>query len=127
MSVPATGPFYITWKSAFFTLNECKLGCALVIYVRFEDGTPLDETTIGEIIGAPSGLKGLDVTGLVDHLQETNNVYPDILKGGEPMAAWARDAWNHWLDPQAAPLGRSDYDVSMVHGWLLCMESKGEC
>lgn len=103
----APPPLRIAWNGVSFTLDECQLACALNIYVQFEDGTPLDEKTIAEIIGAFSGLQKMNCAGLVDHLRLTNNVYPNVLADGphKMFATWARDAWNKWLDPAAAPVG----------------------
>ncbi len=103
----APPPLHIAWNGVSFTLHECQLACALNIYLQFEDGTPLDEKIIGEIIGAFSGLQNMNCAGLVDHLRVTNNVYPDVLADGDHnmFATWARDAWNKWQDPAAAPVG----------------------
>lgn len=96
---------HIAWQGVPFTLYECQLACALTIYVTFEDGTPLDDTTIGKVIGAASGLENMNCAGLVDHLKRTDNIYPEVLAGGHEWSQWARDAWSMWLDPQAAPVG----------------------
>ena len=98
-------PLHIAWQGVPFTLYECQLACALSIYITFEDGTALDDTTIGQVLGASSGLQNVNCDGLVAHLQETNNVYPHVLEGGEAWAKWARDKYNRWLDPKAAPVG----------------------
>ena len=89
-TMSANPPLHIAWHSVPFTLVECQLACALSIYIRFEDGTPLDDTTIGEIIGASSGLQNVNCAGLVNHLKLTNNVYPEVLAGGPAVAKWAR-------------------------------------
>ena len=52
------------------------LAYALALYVQFEDGTPLNNSTIGQVIGASSGLRNMDCADLVDHLRLTKNVYP---------------------------------------------------
>ena len=75
------------------------------IYVPFEDGTTMDDTTIGQVLGAFSGLENVNCVGLVTHLQETNNAYPQVLNDGEPMAQWARHMYTKWLGPEAAVLG----------------------
>ena len=69
---------YIAWLGAPFTLEECQLACALSIYVPFEDGTTMDDTTIGQVLGASSGLENVNCAGLVEHLKETDNVYPQV-------------------------------------------------
>ena len=93
------------WGNTPLTREDCTLACALRIYVKFEDGTELDDTTIGEVVGYYNGLDDVKCTGLVEHLRQTDNVYPRVLAGGVEMAVWARDMWNHWLDPAAAPVG----------------------
>ena len=98
-------PLHILWQGIPFTLYECRLACALAIYVQFEDGTPLDHITIGKVISASSGLQNMNCAGLVDYLRLTNNVYPEVLVCSAGWARWARDAWNMWLDPMAAPDG----------------------
>ncbi|CAF9939509.1 MAG: hypothetical protein ALECFALPRED_008159 [Alectoria fallacina] len=86
-------PLHIAWHGVPFTLYECRLACALALYVTFEDGTPLDDGTIGQVIGASSGLQNVDCAGLVEHLRLTNDVYPQVRDGGEAWAVWARDAY----------------------------------
>ena len=98
------GP-HLIWHGTPFTLNECRLACALAIHVCFEDRTPLDHITIGQVIGAAKGLKEMNCEGLVEHLHHTNNVYPEIASGGDALGDWAQNAWNKWLDPKAAPFG----------------------
>lgn len=85
---------YIAWHGVPFTLEECQLACALSIYITFEDGTRLDDTTIGQVLGASSGLKNVNCAGLVAHLKETDNVYPAVLNGGDQWAQWARYKYN---------------------------------
>lgn len=103
---PLVQPLYMAWNGAGLTLDECKLACALTLYVRFEDGTTLDDATISKVIGAASGLKNQDIHGLVDHLRRTNDVYPDVLAHGQEMAVWARHSYNFWLDRWTAPVGQ---------------------
>ena len=103
---PPCEPLYILWNNVGLTLDDCRLACALRIYNHFEDGTPLDDVTIGQIVGATCKLDPMDCTGLVSHLRETKNVYPQVLAGGRPVADWARNAWNKWLDADAAPVGQ---------------------
>ena len=71
---------------------KCQLACALTIYICVEDRISLETTTIGERIGASSGLQNVNCAGLVNHLRLTNNVYPE---GGPEWAKWARDASSH--------------------------------
>ena len=94
------------WNNVALTRHDCKLACALSIYIRFEDGTPLDEETIGKVVGETSGLSAINCTGLVDHLRQTSDVYPEVLAGGEEMVKWVRDIYNKWLDSCAAPIGQ---------------------
>lgn len=98
-------PLHIAWQGVPYTLYECQLACALTIYVRFEDETPLDDITVGQVIGASSGLQNVTCAGLVDHLKKTKDVYPDVLAGKGEWRKWALDAWKKWLDPEAAPVG----------------------
>lgn len=98
-------PFHLLWQGIPFTLHECELVCALSLYVQFEDGTPLDDSTIGQVIGACSGLQNMNCIGLVDHLRLTKNVYPQILSDGNVWYHCARTAYNKWLDRHAAPIG----------------------
>ena len=76
---------YIAWLGAPFTLEECQLACALFIYVNLEDGTTMDDTTIGQVLGASSGLENVNCTGLVAHLKETDNVYPQVCTFGSKL------------------------------------------
>ncbi|KAF6241836.1 hypothetical protein HO173_000548 [Letharia columbiana] len=99
----ANAPLHIAWRGVPFTLYECQLACALKIYVKFEDGTIPDDQTIGQVIGTSSGLQNMDCGGLVAHLRATNDIYPEMLAGGEPTAIWATNVWNTWLDPCAGP------------------------
>ncbi|CAD6583751.1 MAG: hypothetical protein ASARMPRED_001494 [Alectoria sarmentosa] len=105
MSTTAPPPLHIAFRGVPFTLHECRLACALTLYVTFEDGSPLDEATIAQVIGASSGLQNVDCAGLVEHLRRTDDVYPEVRDGGEAWAVWARDAYGRWLDPMAAPMG----------------------
>ena len=72
----------------------------------FQDGTRLDDETIGEVVGSARGLQKMDIAGLVGHLRETRNVYPDVFSNRETMASWAWDKYNRWLDPCAALSGQ---------------------
>lgn len=105
ITIPERPTLHIAWQGVSFTLNECRLACALTLFVRFEDGTPLDDITLGQVVGASSGLKNMNCAGLVNHLRLTKNVYPDVLAKSKPCAKWARDAYNKWLDPEAPPTG----------------------
>ena len=110
-------PLHITWNNMSFTLRECRLACALTIYVKFEDGSPLNIDTINKVValdskaGSARNVEGLDFTGLVEHLQVTKDVFPEVeaARDNEEVRAgwanWARGAYNRWLDPQAAPVG----------------------
>ena len=100
-----TPNLYIAWHGVPFMLEECQLACALSVYVTFEDGTRLDDTTIGQVLGASSGLENVNCAGLVAHSQETDNVYPQVLNGGGQWAQWARYKYNRWLEPAAAMPG----------------------
>lgn len=117
---PPVSPIYMHWGTTSLTREDCQLACALRIYIKFEDGTDLDDTTIGEVIGyhkTPGDLKRthvpghrnnvqpVDCTGLVDYLQQTDNLYQQVLANGVGMAPWARDIWNLWQDDEAAPVG----------------------
>ena len=107
-AAPSLAPsrnLHLVWHGTPFSLYECKLACALAIHVCFEDKTPLDHITIGKVIGAASGLKGMNCEGLVDHLRQTNDVYPEVAGGGYQWGDWAQNAWNMWLDPEAAAIG----------------------
>ena len=104
-SLAPSPSLHLVWHGISFTLYECRLACALAIHVCFEDKTPLDHVTIGRVVGAASGRKNLNCEGLVDHLYHTKNVYPEVASGGQQVGDWAQNAWNLWLDPQAAPIG----------------------
>ena len=104
-NIPPGEPLHMLWHKLPVSRKECRLACALSIYIKFEDGTPLDDTTIGEIVGYSSGVDSINCNGLVSHLQQTNEVYPEVLAGGHAMAVWARNAWNKWMDPEAALVG----------------------
>ena len=104
-SVASRRNLHLIWHGTPFTLDECRLACALAIHVCFEDRTPLDHITIGRVIGAPKGLQEMNCEGLVDHLRDTNDVYAEVASGGSKWGDWAQNAWNKWLDPKAAPLG----------------------
>lgn len=93
------------WGKTPLTREDCTLACALRIYVKFEDGTDIDDITIGKVVGHYNKLQDVDCTGLVEHLRRTDNVYPGVLAGGIVIAVWARDMWSHWIDPCAAPVG----------------------
>lgn len=95
----------MSWEKTPMTREDCILACALRIYVKFEDGTDLDDTTIGDVVGRHNKLEPVDCTGLVEHLRQTDDIYPEVLAGGIEMAVWARDVWNHWIDRHAAPVG----------------------
>lgn len=97
---------HIAWNGIPFTLLECQIACALSIYITFEDGTPIDDKTIGEVLGSNSGLQPMNCNGLVAHLKETNDVYPTALNGGQEWADWVRNIYNQWLDPMAAAVGQ---------------------
>ncbi|KAM0804786.1 hypothetical protein BDR22DRAFT_549967 [Usnea florida] len=104
-SVAPRRNIHLIWHGTPFTLNECRLACALAIHVCFEDRTPLDHITIGRVIGAAKGLEEMNCEGLVDHLRNANDVYAEVASGGNQWGDWAQNAWNLWLDPKAAPLG----------------------
>ena len=87
------------------TREECELACGLRVFIKFEDGTDLDDGVIGQVVSHFSGLDNMDCTGLVDHLREINDVYPQVVAGGSAMATWVQDVWNKWFDPKAAPVG----------------------
>lgn len=89
-------------RGVHFTLEKCQLAYALSICVIFEDGTTMDDTTIGQVLGASGGLENVNCVDLVAHLQETNNVYPAVLNDGEQWAQWAHYKYNNWLNPEAA-------------------------
>ena len=51
-SLAPSRSLHLVWHGTPFSLNECKLACALTIHVCFEDKTPLDPITIGQVIGS---------------------------------------------------------------------------
>ena len=52
-----------------------------------------------------NGRRRVDCTGLIRHLEQTKNVYPEVLAGGKEMANWARNIWNRSFDKHAPPVG----------------------
>ena len=97
-----TQPVHIVWKNVGITYDECRLACALFICLRFQDGTKLDDATIGQVVGSARESQEMDIAGLVNYLQETSNVYPDVLSDYRLIAPWAWERFNKWLDPCAA-------------------------
>lgn len=105
---PAGNPVHIYWNGVGMAREDCSLACALTIWGRFQDGTRLDDTTIGEIIASTKGVQNVNITGLVEHLRltGTGRLYPDVLARPAEMTAWARDTMNSWQDRYAAPDGQ---------------------
>ena len=97
--------YYMSWNNILLTYDDCRLACALKIYNRFADGGKFDDNIIGQIIGESHNLSAMNLTGLVDHLKETKNVYPEVDADKTNMSILALNAWNKWLDPEAAPVG----------------------
>lgn len=96
-------PFQICWNMIPLTRQECQLICALSLYVLFEDGTPLDDTTISGVIEAHSGLPKIDCTDLVSFLKRKKMLYPQVKAESREWAPRARKAYNLWQD-RWAPL-----------------------
>ena len=67
--------------------------------MKFQDGSTLNDETIGEIVGAVEGLPDIDLTGLVTHLRDIGEVYPEVFVEHEALAPWAHDCYNWWQDP----------------------------
>lgn len=103
-------PLHIIFKNTPFTLYECRLACALTLYIKFEDDNPLNIDTINKVVNLYSNVENLDCTGLVEHLQATQDVYPEVEAKDDGAAQagwakWAREAYDKWLDPEAPPVG----------------------
>ena len=98
-------PFQICWKATPLTRHECQLICALTLYVLFEDGTPLDDTTISGVIERHSGLPKIDCTDLVSYLKRRKVVYPEVERESWAWAPRARKAYNLWQDRWAPLIG----------------------
>ena len=82
--------------------QKCKLAKgALSIHSQLENGKPFDDITANKVMDKFDGPRGFDCTGLVGHLENNKNVYPEVLAGGKEMVIPGENIGNRSFDEHA--------------------------